>query len=220
MDERKKEKSAVSARFDQRRCQAQGKNSNTAILDFSQAWFLTLTFKKVTDRLRSCCRERNSQIQAGAYVEHRDEQYILRGLGQAASLDDLRRSVIRSQGGVPVTVGDVATVQYGGEVRQGAVSRDARGEVRGGGAGLLLRFSGGFAELDAPLAGETPLDEPLRRRVDVTDVLVRDEALERANDLRALVGPGAQLCFGEKGMEDTEIGMSQLQSLRVSRGHA
>ena len=76
--------------------------------------------------------EANSQIPAGAYVEHRDEQYILRGLGQAASLDDLRRSVIRSQGGVPVTVGDVATVQYGGEVRQGAVSRDARGEVMSG----------------------------------------------------------------------------------------
>jgi cobalt-zinc-cadmium resistance protein CzcA len=76
--------------------------------------------------------EANSQVPAGAYVERAQEQYILRGLGQAASLDDIRRTVIRSRGGVPVLVGDVATVQYGPEFRQGAVTRDARGEVMSG----------------------------------------------------------------------------------------
>ena len=76
--------------------------------------------------------EANSQVPAGAYVEHETEQYILRGLGQATSLDDLRRSVIRSTGGVPVLVGDVADVRYGPEVRQGSVSRDGQGEVMSG----------------------------------------------------------------------------------------
>lgn len=76
--------------------------------------------------------EANSQVPAGAYVEHAQEQYILRGLGQAASPDDIRRSVIRATGGVPVLVGDVADVRYGPEVRQGAVSRDAEGEVMSG----------------------------------------------------------------------------------------
>lgn len=73
--------------------------------------------------------EGNSPIPAGAFVEHAQEQYILRGLGQATSLDDIRRSVIRSSGGVPVLVGDVADVRYGPEVRQGSVTRDAQGEV-------------------------------------------------------------------------------------------
>ena len=74
--------------------------------------------------------EANSAIAAGGYLEHRDEQYILRGLGQAVSLDDLRRTVIRSSpSGVPVLVGDIADVRFGAEVRQGAVSRDAGGEV-------------------------------------------------------------------------------------------
>lgn len=76
--------------------------------------------------------EANSQVPAGAYVEHETEQYILRGLGQATNLDDLRKSVIRSTGGVPVLVGDVADVRYGPEVRQGAVSRDGKGEVMSG----------------------------------------------------------------------------------------
>ena len=76
--------------------------------------------------------EANTPVAAGAYVEHRSEQYILRGLGQATSLDDIRQSVIRSRGGVPLTVGDVAEVRYGPEVRQGAVSRDGEGEVMSG----------------------------------------------------------------------------------------
>jgi heavy metal efflux system protein len=76
--------------------------------------------------------EANSQVAAGAYIEHQQEQYILRGLGQATSLDDVRQSVIRTRGGTPVLVGDIADVRYGPEVRQGAVTRDGRGEVMSG----------------------------------------------------------------------------------------
>lgn len=72
----------------------------------------------------------NSAIAAGGYLEHREEQYILRGLGQATSLADLARTVIRADArGVPILIGDVAEVQWGHEIRQGAVSRDGEGEV-------------------------------------------------------------------------------------------
>ena len=76
--------------------------------------------------------EENSQVPSGAYVEHGQEQYILRGLGQATNLDDLRQTVIRSRDGVPVLVRDVADVRYGPEVRQGSVTRDGKGEVMSG----------------------------------------------------------------------------------------
>ena len=76
--------------------------------------------------------EAGSQVPAGAYLEAGDEQFILRGLGQAADLDELRRTVVRAEAGVPVLLGDVAEVRYGPEVRQGAVSRDGRGEVMSG----------------------------------------------------------------------------------------
>jgi len=72
----------------------------------------------------------NSAVAAGGYLEHQDEQFILRGLGQATTLDDLRRTVIRaSASGVPILVGDVADVRFGAEVRQGAVSADGEGEA-------------------------------------------------------------------------------------------
>ena len=77
--------------------------------------------------------EAGNSIAAGGYLEHGDEQYILRGLGQASSAEDLQRTVIRASAtGVPVLIGDVADVRYGAELRQGAVSRDARGEVVSG----------------------------------------------------------------------------------------
>lgn len=87
-----------------------------------------LTLHDVVEAVKS-----NNAVAAGGYLEHRDEQYILRGLGAAVSLDDLRNTVIRaSTAGVPVLIGDVAEVRYGAELRQGAVSRDGRGEVVSG----------------------------------------------------------------------------------------
>ncbi|MBK8006706.1 MAG: efflux RND transporter permease subunit [Gemmatimonadetes bacterium] len=72
----------------------------------------------------------NNSIAAGGYLEHRDEQYILRGLGQATGLEDLRQTVLRAtERGVPVLLRDVADVGFGAAVRQGAVSRDGQGEV-------------------------------------------------------------------------------------------
>lgn len=87
--------------------------------------------------------ESNNAVAAAGYLEHRDEQYILRGLGVAATLDDLRNTVIRaSSAGVPVLIGDVGDVRYGAELRQGAVSRDGRGEVVSG-IVMMLRGENG-----------------------------------------------------------------------------
>ncbi len=77
--------------------------------------------------------EANTRTPVGAYLEHQDEQFILRGFGQAESLEDLQRTAIRSTGtGVPVFLGDLADIRYGPALRQGAVSRDGRGEVMSG----------------------------------------------------------------------------------------
>lgn len=87
-----------------------------------------LTLHDVVESIRG-----GNAIAAGGYLEQRDEQYILRGLGQATSAEDVARTVVRAgRAGVPVLIGDVARVGYGPELRQGAVSRDGRGEVVSG----------------------------------------------------------------------------------------
>ena len=57
-------------------------------------------------------------------------EYVVRGRGRFQSLDDIRRvSFGVGPGGTPVTVGDVANVQIGPEIRRGIADLDGRGEI-------------------------------------------------------------------------------------------
>jgi heavy metal efflux system protein len=112
--------------------------------------------------------ESNNAVAAGGYLEHRDEQYILRGLGAAATLDDLRNTVIRaSSAGVPVLIGDVADVRYGAELRQGAVSHDGRGEVVSG-IVMMLRGENGREVVQRVRERVADINRSLPRGVQVT----------------------------------------------------
>lgn len=72
---------------------------------------------------------RNNQNAGGGYLTRGAEQLIIRGVGQVQSLDQIRAVVVTSREGTPVRVGDVADVVIGSTIRQGAVTKDARGEV-------------------------------------------------------------------------------------------
>ncbi len=66
----------------------------------------------------------------GGYVVHHDEQRFIRGEALVKGVEDLRNIVIRrSDNGSPLLLSDVATVSIAPMPRQGAVSRDGRGEA-------------------------------------------------------------------------------------------
>ncbi|WP_404309126.1 efflux RND transporter permease subunit [Neorhodopirellula lusitana] len=66
----------------------------------------------------------------GGYVIHHDEQRFIRGQALLSGVDDLRNIVIRrSTNGSPLLLSDVADVSIAPMPRQGAVSRDGRGEA-------------------------------------------------------------------------------------------
>jgi cobalt-zinc-cadmium resistance protein CzcA len=71
----------------------------------------------------------NNQNTGANYIEHGDDQYVVRGLGLVKDVDDIRNIVLESRGGTPIRVGDVARVEIGNEIRQGAVTKDGQGEV-------------------------------------------------------------------------------------------
>ncbi|MNK37107.1 Cobalt-zinc-cadmium resistance protein CzcA [compost metagenome] len=86
-----------------------------------------LSFHQVLEAL-----EQTSSIAGGNFIEHNKEQFIVRGLGLAENLDDVRNTVITNHDDVPLFVKDIATVELGPEVRQGAVTANADGEVVSG----------------------------------------------------------------------------------------
>ena len=63
-----------------------------------------------------------SNINVGAgFLRHGDEEVTVRGIGFLNSAEDIKRIVLKSKDGTPVTVGDIATVVQSYTPRRGAV---------------------------------------------------------------------------------------------------
>jgi cobalt-zinc-cadmium resistance protein CzcA len=74
--------------------------------------------------------DRNNTSTGGGYVVKHGEQRFIRGESLLRSVADIERVVVRSPaGGVPVLIRDVGTVGVAPLVRQGAATRDGRGEI-------------------------------------------------------------------------------------------
>ena len=87
-----------------------------------------VTAQDVTEALK-----RANQESGGGTVEMAEAEYIVRAGGYLKSLDDFRAVPVRTAaGGIPVTIGDVATVQIGPDMRRGIAELNGEGEVAGG----------------------------------------------------------------------------------------
>ena len=76
--------------------------------------------------------EDNNRNAGGWYLDRGSEQLVIRGVGWVSAgedgLQDIRNIPLKEQDGVVVHVGDVASVEFGGEIRQGAVTMTRRDE--------------------------------------------------------------------------------------------
>lgn len=83
--------------------------------------------------------ERNNRNVGGGYIVHADEQYLVRGEGLIEGLDDLAKVVVAKDGqGIPVYLENLGTIEFAPMIRQGAVTRDGRGEAVVGVVMMLL----------------------------------------------------------------------------------
>ena len=83
--------------------------------------------------------EKNNANTGGSYIEQNSNQYYIRGIGVAKTLDDIANITVKTIGGVPVKIGDIAKVQEGHATRFGAVTRNGEGEVV---AGIAIMLKG------------------------------------------------------------------------------
>ncbi len=74
--------------------------------------------------------EANNRNVGGGYLARGGEQYLIRGEGLVETLGDLESIVLaHDQRGTPVYVGDVGRAELAPMIRQGAATRDGRGET-------------------------------------------------------------------------------------------
>ncbi|NVB80712.1 MAG: efflux RND transporter permease subunit [Kofleriaceae bacterium] len=83
--------------------------------------------------------ERNNANAGGAYIERAGEQFLVRGEGLVSTLEDIGDIVVTNDAdGTPIFIRNIADVKFAPMVRQGAVTRDGRGEVVTGIAMMLM----------------------------------------------------------------------------------
>jgi cobalt-zinc-cadmium resistance protein CzcA len=83
--------------------------------------------------------EANNQNVGGQFIERNGEMFIVRSEGLARDIRDLERIVVTHENGTPVFLEDVATIEIGGEIRQGLQTRNGTEEVV---SGMVIKLYG------------------------------------------------------------------------------
>ncbi len=89
-----------------------------------------LAYRVTIADLVTALEANNLNVGAG-YIERNGEQFLVRVPGQLANVDAIKRTVITTRGNAPITVGDVADVVVGKELRTGAATQDGHETVIG-----------------------------------------------------------------------------------------
>ncbi|MFZ6050250.1 efflux RND transporter permease subunit [Pseudomonas sp. CR3202] len=121
-----------------------------------------------------------NQETGGAVLELGEAEFMVRASGYLKTLADFRAVPLKlAPGGVPVTLGDVATLQLGPEMRRGIAELDGEGEAVGG---VVVLRSGKNAR-DTIGAVKAKLDELRRSLPDGVEIVTtydRSQLIERA----------------------------------------
>ena len=94
--------------------------------DPAQLVALNLTLRDVVSAISA-----NNQNVGAGYIERNGQQFLVRVPGQVGDLDAIRSIVLDRRGGVPIRVGDIATVAEGRELRSGAATQNGHEVVVG-----------------------------------------------------------------------------------------
>ncbi|GGJ56152.1 CusA/CzcA family heavy metal efflux RND transporter [Sphingopyxis bauzanensis] len=136
-----------------------------------------VTAQDVTDALK-----RANQESGGGTVDMAEAEYVVRAGGYLKSLDDFRAVPLRTAaGGIPVTIGDVATVQIGPDMRRGIAELNGEGEVAGG--VIVMRQGQNAREvIDGVRAKLGELKRGLPPGVEIVTTYDRSGLIDRAVD--------------------------------------
>ena len=137
---------------------------------------LGVTHQQLVDAIKSA-----NQESGGALIEMGEAEYMVRTRGYLHGVEDFRKVVIASRGGVPVMLSDVARVQLGPEIRRGVAELNGEGEVTGG--IVIMRYGKNALEtLRAVKARLAQLQKTLPAGVEIVPVYDRSGLIEHAID--------------------------------------
>lgn len=121
-----------------------------------------------------------NQETGGALLEMAETEFMVRASGYLKTLNDFRAIPLKlGAGGVPVTLGDVATIQLGPEMRRGITELDGEGETVGG--VVILRSGKNARETIAAVKAKLDdLKSSLPAGVEIVTTYDRSKLIDRA----------------------------------------
>ncbi|NWB95375.1 efflux RND transporter permease subunit [Pseudomonas gingeri] len=134
-----------------------------------------ITQQQVSEALKSA-----NQETGGSVLELAEREYMVRASGYLKSLEDFRNIPLKTSAqGVPVLLGQVATIQIGPEMRRGIAELDGEGEAVGG---VVILRSGKNADetLQAVKARLDSLRGSLPPGVELVTTYDRSQLIDRA----------------------------------------
>ena len=145
------------------------------VVDPQKLRAFNITHQKVVSAIRNA-----NQETGGSVLELAEAEYMVRASGYLKTLEDFRSiPLATTDAGIPVRVGDVATVQIGPEVRRGITDLNGDGEVAGG---VIIMRSGKNAleTINAVKAKLAQLKASLPPGVEIVPTYDRSELIKRA----------------------------------------
>ncbi len=130
-------------------------------------------------RIRSAVQRSNNDV-GGRVLEMAETEFMVRGEGYIRGLDDVRQVALGvDPSGTPILVQDVATVQFGPEMRRGLAELNGEGEVVGG---IVIVRSGAnvYNVVEAVKTRLAELQAGLPDGVEVVPVYDRTALIERS----------------------------------------
>lgn len=130
-------------------------------------------------KVRMAIQRSNNDV-GGRLLEVSEKEFMIRGLGYIKSLADLDKTAVGvDRNGTPILLKDIATVQYGPEIRRGLAELDGQGETVGG--IVVVRFGANarrvIQDVKAKLA---QLKKGLPEGVQIQVAYDRSELIDRA----------------------------------------
>jgi cobalt-zinc-cadmium resistance protein CzcA len=96
-----------------------------------------VSYKIPLDKIFDSLQKNNTNA-GGAYIIHGGEQYVIRGEGLIENVRDIENIIVDARNGTPIYVKNIGKVEFAPMVRQGAVTRDGRGEAVTGFVMMLI----------------------------------------------------------------------------------
>ncbi|MEO8129160.1 MAG: efflux RND transporter permease subunit [Bryobacteraceae bacterium] len=132
-------------------------------------------------KVRTAIQRSNNDV-GGRLLEVSEKEFMIRGLGYIKSLKDLDKTAVgEAQSGTPILLKNIATVQYGPEIRRGLAELDGQGETVGG--IVVVRFGANARQVIQDVKAKLEqLKQGLPEGVQIQVVYDRSQLIDRAVD--------------------------------------